>query len=318
VLDTVRKVAPSDASVLIRGESGTGKELLARALHDNSPRREGPLVAVHCAALAPSLLESELFGHVRGAFTDARDDKTGRFALANGGTLFLDEIGEISLDIQIKLLRVLQERTFEPVGSTKPLQVDVRMIAATHRNLEELIAEGRFREDLYYRLNVVSLTLPALRERGDDIFELALYFLRRAAERTGKRITQFDEAAIAALMRYHWPGNIRELENAIERAVVLAEGDRITLDDLPGALVDQSTSSRAREPNSRSAIVMPHTVAARTRAVSPAVLVTGSDDERELLVQALVQCRGNKTEAARLLNMPRSTYFSKLKKFGVR
>jgi transcriptional regulator with GAF, ATPase, and Fis domain len=318
VLDTVRKVAPSDASVLIRGESGTGKELLARALHDNSPRREGPLVAVHCAALAPSLLESELFGHVRGAFTDARDDKIGRFALASGGTLFLDEIGEISLEIQIKLLRVLQERTFEPVGSTKPVQVDVRMIAATHRNLEELIADGTFREDLYYRLNVVSLTLPALRERGDDIFELALYFLRRAAERTGKRITQFDEAAIAALMRYHWPGNIRELENAIERAVVLAEKDRITLDDLPAALLDQTVPSRAREPHTRSAIVMPHTVAARTRAVSPAVLVAGSDDEREMLVQALVQCRGNKTEAARLLNMPRSTYFSKLKKFGVR
>ncbi len=319
VLDTVRKVAPSDASVLIRGESGTGKELLARALHDNSPRRDGPLIAVHCAALAPSLLESELFGHARGAFTDAREDKPGRFSLASGGTLFLDEIGEISLDIQVKLLRVLQERMIEPVGSTRPIEVDVRMITATHRNLEELIAEGRFREDLYYRLNVVSVTLPALRERGDDIFELALYFLRRAAERTGKRITQFDEAAIAALMRYRWPGNIRELENAVERAVVLADGDRVTLNDLPATLVDQLDAPRLRGESQRSAIVMPHTVAARTRPVSPApaLLVSGSDDERAMLLQALEQCGGNKAEAARLLNMPRSTYFSKLRKLGV-
>jgi transcriptional regulator with GAF, ATPase, and Fis domain len=314
VLDTIRKVAPSDASVLIRGESGTGKELLARAIHDNSPRREGPLVAVHCAALAPSLLESELFGHVRGAFTDARDDRIGRFALANGGTLFLDEIGDISLDVQVKLLRALQERTIEPVGGTQPVKVDVRMVAATHRNLEQLITEGRFREDLYYRLNVVSVILPPLRERGDDIFELALFFLRRASERTGKRITQFDDQAIAALMQHAWPGNIRELENVIERAVVLADGDRITLDGFP-APVRGGFARTVGAPHvpSRSAILQPRTAALRTR-MSPA---TESSDEQEQLLDALDRCHGNKAEAARLLNMPRSTYHSKLKKYGL-
>jgi DNA-binding NtrC family response regulator len=300
--------------VLIRGESGTGKELLARAIHDNSPRSEAPLVAVHCAALAPSLLESELFGHVRGAFTDARDDKVGRFALAHGGTLFLDEIGDISLDIQVKLLRALQERTIEPVGGSQPIHVDVRMVAATHRNLEELIADGRFREDLYYRLNVVSVTLPPLRERGDDIFELALFFLRRAAERTGKRIMQFDDQAIAALMQHSWPGNIRELENVVERAVVLAEGDRITLDGLPAPMRGGQVRPRgSASPASRSAILQPRTAALRTR--TPAEFE--ESDERELLLNALGRCRGNKAEAARLLNMPRSTYHSKLKKYGL-
>ena len=314
VMDTVRKVAPSDASVLIRGESGTGKELLARALHDNSPRHNKPLVSVHCAALAPSLLESELFGHVRGAFTDARDDKPGRFAMADGGTLFLDEIGDISLDVQVKLLRALQERAIEPVGGTKSVQVDVRLVTATHRDLEQLIADGRFREDLYYRLNVVSVTLPPLRERGDDIFELALFFLRRAAERTGKRITQFDDQAIAALMRHPWPGNIRELENVIERAVVLADGDRITNEDLP-TLMQGGVSRPAplTAAPGRSAILQPRSAALRTRSPS----VSHATDERELLLDALDRCRGNKAEAARLLNMPRSTYHSKLKKYGL-
>ena len=313
VLDTVRKVAPSDASVLIRGESGTGKELLARALHDNSPRRDAPLVAVHCAALAPNLLESELFGHVRGAFTDARDDKVGRFALADGGTLFLDEIGDISLDIQVKLLRAIQERTIEPVGGNQPVSVNVRLVAATHRNLEQLIAEGRFREDLYYRLNVVSVVLPALRERGDDIFELALFFLRRAAERSGKRITQFDDQAITALLQHSWPGNVRELENAVERAVVLAEGDRVTIDDLPAQVSGELTRTSVAPIPSRSAILQPRAAALRTK-VAP---VAGTSDERELLSDALQRCGGNKAEAARLLNMPRSTYHSKLKKFGL-
>jgi transcriptional regulator with GAF, ATPase, and Fis domain len=318
VLDTVRKVASSDASVLIRGESGTGKELLARAIHENSPRHQGPLISVHCAALAPSLLESELFGHVRGAFTDAREDKVGRFALANGGTLFLDEIGDISLDVQVKLLRVLQERTFEPVGSSKPVSSDVRVIAATHRNLERAIAEGRFREDLYYRLNVISITLPALRERGDDIFELALFFLRRAAERTGKRVTQFDGDVIAALSRYHWPGNIRELENVVERAVVLTEGERVTLPDIPAELREGTGPIMARAvPPVASPLLVPKSAAVRTRPAPTAVLVAGSEEERSWLLHALHQCDGNKAEAARLLDMPRSTFFSKLKKHGL-
>jgi transcriptional regulator with GAF, ATPase, and Fis domain len=318
VLDTVRKVAASDASVLVRGESGTGKELLARAIHENSPRREGPLISVHCAALAPSLLESELFGHVRGAFTDAREEKAGRFALADGGTLFLDEIGDISPDVQVKLLRVLQERTFEPVGGSKPMKTDVRLIAATHRNLERLIADGRFREDLYYRLNVVSITLPPLRERGEDIFELALFFLRRAAERMGKRVTQFDDDVIAALSRYHWPGNIRELENVVERAVVFAEGEGVTLEDIPVGLREGAPPEAIRGIGpATSTLLIPRTAAVRSRPAPSAVVVSGSDDERTVLVRALEQCQGNKAEAARLLDMPRSTYFSKLKKHGL-
>lgn len=312
VLETVKKVAASDASVLVRGESGTGKELLARTIHDNSPRKNGPLVAVHCAALSAQLLESELFGHVKGAFTDAREDKQGRFALANGGSLFLDEIGDISLDVQIKLLRVLQERTFEPVGSSTPMTVDVRVIAATHQNLERLIAEGKFREDLYYRLNVISVTLPPLRERKEDLFELAMYFLAQAAERAAKPVTMVDEMALEAMSAYHWPGNIRELQNVIERAVVLCEGHQVTVADLPHA-VAQATFQPQILANSSPA-------APRTRPVPELVAqrtVIGSEGERQQLVEALQRCGGNKAEAARLLGIPRSTFFSKLRRHGL-
>lgn len=314
VLETVRKVSNSDASVLVRGESGTGKELLARTLHENSPRRGGPLVSVHCAALSSTLLESELFGHVKGAFTDAREDKVGRFALAHGGTLFLDEIGDISLDVQIKLLRVLQERTFEPVGSTTPVAVDVRIIAATHQNLERLIQEGKFREDLYYRLNVITVTLPPLRERREDVLELAAHFLKSAAEREGRRITRIDDAALEALMNYAWPGNIRELQNAVNRSVVLAENDIITLKDLPVEIRRPSRHpARVVEPKLlNSPMPRPPVSLGPTRT-----LVVGSEDERELLTTALDRCQGNKAEAARLLGMPRSTFFFKLKRHGI-
>ncbi|HEY3968913.1 MAG TPA: sigma 54-interacting transcriptional regulator [Planctomycetaceae bacterium] len=320
VLETVRKVSGSQSSVLIRGESGTGKELLAAALHDNSPRRNGPLVSVHCGALSAGLLESELFGHVKGSFTGAHRDKLGRFEMANGGTLFLDEIGDISLDTQIKLLRVLQEREFEPVGGTRSVQVDVRLIAATHQNLEKLIVEGRFREDLFYRLNVISITLPPLRDRADDIIELALYFLNRAAERAGKRITHLDEPVIEALKRYPWPGNIRELENAIERSVVMAEEQEIRLLDLPAVIVTaasrnvrvietkpsrlDSTASRPLEE-----LALPQTTGGK--------LSSGEIPQEKLaLVDALTRSGGNKAEAARLLGIPRSTLFSRLKKYG--
>jgi transcriptional regulator with GAF, ATPase, and Fis domain len=316
VLETVRKVAASEASVLLRGESGTGKELLARAIHENSARRDGPLVSVHCASLSPSLLESELFGHVRGAFTDAREARIGRFQLAEAGTLFLDEIGDISLDTQVKLLRVLQERVIEPVGGTRPVAVDVRLVAATHQNLEQLIAAGRFREDLYYRLNVITITMPPLRERREDLFELSLHFLRRACEKTGKQVSAIDDAALQLLAEHAWPGNIRELQNVIERAVVLAEDDIVTINDLPGEVRDTPLPAVARrvQPADR----------ARRRALTADVLsvprritVAGSDDERTRLEEALRQCNGNKADAARLLGMPRSTYFSKLKKFGL-
>lgn len=310
LLETVRKVANSDASVLIRGESGTGKELLAEAIHQNSDRKQGPMVKVHCGALSAGLLESELFGHVKGAFTGAHRDRAGRFEMANGGTLFLDEIGDISLETQIKLLRVLQEREFEPVGGTRTVQVDVRLITATHQNLEKLISEGRFREDLFYRLNVITITPPPLRERPDDIIELAMYFMSRAAQRLNKSIQQIEGVALERLKNYPWPGNIRELENAIERAVVLAEGERIALHDLPQEIVQGPTNWTPTEHRKARRIAGP--------ASAPAELEESgisSDAELRQLRAALEQCNGNKAEAARLLGMPRSTFFSKLKKF---
>ncbi len=322
VLETVRKVSSSQSSVLVRGESGTGKELLALALHDNSPRRNGPLVSVHCGALSSGLLESELFGHVKGAFTGAHRDKIGRFEMANGGTLFLDEIGDISLETQVKLLRVLQQREFEPVGGTETVRVDVRLIAATHQNLERLIAEGKFREDLYYRLNVISITLPPLRERGDDVIELALHFLARAAERGGKRITHLDDAAIDALRRYSWPGNIRELENAVERAVVLADGDALTLFDLPLAAQTGAAAARYGDEQPRPLAAKRPDSGARKRGRPPrnpplTTAGTGEELSKGDLLTALAKAGGNKAEAARLLGVPRSTFFSRLKKFGL-
>lgn len=313
LLHLVRKVAATDTVVLIRGESGTGKELLAQAIHETSPRANKAFVKVHCAALSPTLLESELFGHVKGAFTGAHKDKIGRFELANGGTLFLDEIGDVSLEVQTKLLRVLQERVFERVGSSDPLKVDVRIIAATHQNLEELIQQGRFREDLYYRLNVFPITVPPLRQRREDIAELAQYFLRQAAQRVGKPIPQLDDDALVALKGYSWPGNIRQLENVLERSVVIAEGPLISLDDLPeeirralgpttAADLDTWTSDLADEDFSR-----------------PLGLerVERAQREREQILQALAAAGGNKAQAARALGIPRSTLISRLKKYGV-
>jgi transcriptional regulator with GAF, ATPase, and Fis domain len=324
------KVASSPASVLIRGESGTGKELLARTIHAHSPRHAGPFVAVHCAALSTGLLESELFGHVKGAFTGADRDRAGRFELAHGGTLFLDEIGDISLETQIKLLRVLQERAFERVGGASRIDVDVRVIAATHQNLEELIRRGQFREDLFYRLNVISLRCPPLRERTGDLFELAMQFLRQYAERSGKHLTRIDEDALDALSGCSWPGNIRQLENAIERAVVLADGDSITRADLPPEVlaVSPSADPEALRPD-RSA-----TRRGRARATAPAAIDeplllaahaatdepfdVGFDDfERQRLLATLEECGGNKSLAARRLGMPRSTLFSKLSRLGI-
>ncbi|MBI1313245.1 AAA domain-containing protein [bacterium] len=350
VLRTVKKVAVSESTVLLQGASGTGKELLAQALHENSPRRGGPLVRVHCAALSPSLLESELFGHVKGAFTGAHRDRIGRFEMANGGTLFLDEIGDISLETQIKLLRVLQTRSFEPVGGTRTVEVDVRLITATHQDLQKLIREGRFRDDLFYRLNVVNITLPTLSQRREDIFELAVHFLKKAAERSGKAITHIDPDALEVLNRYSWPGNIRELENVIERAVVMAESEDISIQELPPEVVQAVSQTPASAwtpprplqervdivPPRRVAVtpplaaVTPHPGAAesdRHSAADEPVTSTVRDftsvgqavDESdvELLKRVLRQCGGNKSRAARHLGMPRSTFFSKLKKAGL-
>lgn len=320
VLQTVSKVAGTESSILIRGESGTGKELLARVLHDNSTRAKGPIVSVHCASLSPFLLESELFGHVKGAFTGAESNKIGRFEAANGGTLFLDEIGDINLETQIKLLRVLQERCFEPVGGSKTIHADVRLVTATHQNLEKLISEGAFREDLYYRLNVISLTLPSLRERPEDMIGLSVHFLMRAAAQTGKPVNRFDDEALAALEKYSWPGNIRELENVIERAVVLAEDDCITINDLPVHIVEEAQGfSLIVEPNH---VAVDGTQPRRITTSRPAAQRSQSRAdknraERELLVATLNQCNGNKAEAARTLGMPRSTLYSKVKKYNI-
>ncbi|MBI2394976.1 MAG: sigma-54-dependent Fis family transcriptional regulator [Deltaproteobacteria bacterium] len=245
LLELVQQVAPSRASVLIVGESGTGKELIAEAIHRNSPRATKPFVRLNCAALAETLLESELFGHERGAFTGAIGRREGRFKQADGGTLLLDEVSEIPLGLQVKLLRFLQTREFERVGGNETVKVDVRVIAATNRDLEEQIRLGRFREDLYYRLNVVTLAIPPLRDRPSDVTALATFFLRKYAQENGKRIEGFDEEALAALVGYRWPGNVRELENAIERAVVLGNGALIERRHLPTSVAPSEDKKRA-------------------------------------------------------------------------
>ena len=322
VLETVRKVAATESTVLIQGASGTGKELLAQAIHDNSPRRAGPMVRVHCAALSPSLLESELFGHVKGAFTGAHQNRVGRFEMANGGTLFLDEIGDISLETQIKLLRVLQTRSFEPVGGTRTVTVDVRLITATHQNLPKLIASRRFREDLYYRLNVVNVTLPSLHERADDIFELALHFLKRASVAANKSITSIDPDAMEVLQRYSWPGNIRELENVIERAVVMCDGPRITVKELSIDLSGAPVSSMGTMPglmtdaSLEKVLRVPSSVLAEVRKTATSRQQSDAEEVASLR-RALEECKGNKADAARLLGLPRSTFYSKLKKAGI-
>jgi transcriptional regulator with GAF, ATPase, and Fis domain len=315
LLHEVRKVSASQSAVLIRGENGTGKELLARALHDNSARGGKAFVPVHCAALAPGLLESELFGHIKGAFTGAVDNKIGRFELANGGTLFLDEIGDINVDVQTKLLRVLQEKCFERVGSSTSVQVDVRIVAATDQNLEQLIRQGRFREALYYRLNVISLHVPPLRQRCEDIPELVQHFLRLYGERCGKEVLQLDDDALWMLKAYHWPGNVRQLENVIHRAVVLADGPLVTVHELAPEVVQAFKNSEEEletKPAPRNGA--PH--AERYQGV-PGERAQRDRQERERLVRALAAAGGNKAEAARALGLARSTLISRLKKHGL-
>jgi transcriptional regulator with GAF, ATPase, and Fis domain len=318
LLGLVRKVAGTDAAVLLRGESGTGKELLAQAVHESSSRAGKAFIKVHCAALSANLLESELFGHVKGAFTGAHKDKAGRFELADGGTLFLDEIGDISLDVQTKLLRVLQERTIERVGSSEPIRVDVRIITATHQNLETLIRQGRFREDLFYRLNVFPVLVPPLRDRVDDIAELALHFMKQSAQRTKKDLLTIEDDVLMLFKSYSWPGNIRQLENVIERAVVIAEGNALTLHEVPAEIFagqpegdELATFAANGNGNGKShdddLLGRPLSAHRRERLRL----------EREELVHALASARGNKAEAARALGMARSTFLSRLKKFGL-
>ena len=326
MLEVARKVAASPSAVLILGESGTGKELLAQAIHAGSPRASRPFVKVHCAALSQNLLESELFGHVRGAFTGADRDRVGRFQEADGGTLFLDEIGDINPEVQTKLLRVLQAKSFERVGSSQTIGVDVRILAATHQDLEALIRSGRFRADLYYRLNVISLRTPSLAERKEDVFELAVHFLAHHARRIGKPVARIDAAAIEALIANDWPGNIRELENVIERAVVLADGPAIRLEDLPSEIRRPAPTRRRVR-----ALAAPGSLAPTrwddlpsTNPPPPGRAPSGNSldaeylaFERTRLIDALDGANGNISEAARLLMIPRSTFFSRLKKHGL-
>jgi transcriptional regulator with GAF, ATPase, and Fis domain len=315
----VKKVAASQSAVLLRGESGTGKGLLAQAIHANSPRAGRPFVTVHCTALSPGLLESELFGHVKGAFTNAIRDRVGRFEAAHGGTLFLDEIGDIGWDVQTKLLRVLQEKTFERVGSSEPVEVDVRVIAATHQDLEELIGQRRFRDDLFYRLNVFPIAVPPLRERAEDIPELALHFLRLYARAAGKPVEAIDDDALAVLKGFDWPGNVRQLENVINRAVVVVEGPVVTVRDLPEEVVAAAGEGRSEAILSVYAPRPPEVEADRkvVNASYQAELADRDRREREHLVRALAAAGGNKAEAARALGVARSTLVSRLRRLGL-
>jgi DNA-binding NtrC family response regulator len=301
LVEQARKAAESKSTVLLAGESGTGKEVLARSIHAWSPRASRPFIAVNCVALSEELLESELFGHEKGAFTGAHQQKPGKFELANHGTIFLDEVGDIRESLQAKLLRVLQEHEFERVGGTRPIRVDIRIIAATNRNLEEAVKGGRFREDLYYRLNVVRLRLPPLRERREDIPGLAEHFLRKYCAETGKTIRGISPEAIGLLKAHPWPGNVRELENSIERAVVLGAGAEISLVDLGLRTIGGAASS---PPSAERSIEPFH---------------EGVEDfKRELIRRALEQAKGNQTRAAEMLGLQR-TYLSRLlKNLGLR
>ena len=291
VLDRVRQVADSKASVLLEGESGTGKELVARAVHGLSPRRAGPFVAVHCAALSPQLLESELFGHEKGSFTGATERRVGRFEQANGGTIFLDEIGEIDAATQVKLLRVLGERSLERVGGNRLIEVDVRLIAATHRSLEQLVREGKFREDLYFRIRVVQIQLPPLRDRPEDIPLLAEAFRQEYGKENGKEDVTFDSESMGLLMKYAWPGNVRELRTAVEHGVVLSRGNVIHPDDLPSAVWKRQG------------------VVPLKKGVQPPRL---EDVERGAIEAALEKSGENITEAAKALGISRRTLHRKL------
>ena len=294
MVEMIRRVADSDASVLITGESGTGKELVARALHNLSPRREQPFVAVNCAAMPASLLESELFGHVRGAFTDAKQDRKGLFARAGAGTILLDEIGEMPTEMQVKLLRVLQQRTVRPVGGNEEIPFEARVITSTNRDLEAEVAEKRFREDLFYRINVVQIAVPPLRDRAGDILSLAQHFVEQIAARSKKPVRGLSAAAARLLVDYDWPGNVRELENCVERAVALCRLDEITIDDLP-TKVQQHESSK---------IVI--------STASPSELITMDEMERRYLRQVLAAVGGNKTHAARILGMDRRSLYRRI------
>lgn len=298
LLESLRMVAPSDANVLILGESGTGKELIANAIHQNSYRKDKPFIKINCAALPDSLLESELFGHEKGAFTGAISKKMGRFKLADKGSIFLDEIAEMAPPTQAKILRVIQEQEFEPVGGTSSIKVDTRIIAATNRVLKTEVEEGKFREDLYYRLNVVELKIPPLRERGDDILPLSNHFLAKYTKKNKRQISGFTPMAMDILMRHDWPGNVRELENIIERSVIMTRSNTIRSTDLPATLRGEDID----------------------KVTEPVDLSPGrslKDVEKEMILRTLEENNGNRTHAAKTLGISRRTLQLKLKEYGI-
>jgi DNA-binding NtrC family response regulator len=297
VFDKISQVAPARSTVLLTGESGTGKELAARALHQLSDRADQPFVAVHCAALASNLLQSELFGHEKGAFTNAAEQRIGRFEAADGGTIFLDEIGDIDPAVQVTLLRMLESRSFERVGGTTPVAVDVRVITATNQDLKQMVADGDFREDLYYRLDVINIEVPPLRQRREDIPLLLAHYLQVFNDENGKQVAGFDPAAESMMLSYRWRGNIRELRNCVERMVVLARGATITVHDVP-----EHIAAAAAEDSAGNADADPLDI---------------EDNERRLIAQALSECDGNRTAAARKLGVSRRTIIRKIEKFGL-
>lgn len=292
----IMRIADLDTSVLIAGESGTGKELVARALHHQSQRSDGPFIAINCAALPENLLESELFGHVKGAFTDAREQRKGLFVEATGGTLLLDEIADLPLALQPKLLRVLEDHKVRPLGGSSEIDCDVRVLAATHRDLEEAVAAGRFRSDLFYRLNVIQLELPPLRDRGNDILLLALQFIKQLSQRFNKSVVGLAQPAAACLLAYHWPGNVRELRNVIERALALTLHDQLTIEDFP---------EQVKRPNGTAPLP--------ASLVDPGSILPLAEMESRYIHQVLEQLEGNQTLAARLLGVDRKTLYRKLK-----
>lgn len=298
VYSLIESVASSDSTVLITGESGTGKELVAHALHDRSARREGPFAAINCAAMSESLLESELFGHVRGAFTDAKESRAGLFVRGRGGTVFLDELGEMPKNMQAKLLRVLETRTVLPVGSDTEIPIDIRIVAATNRDLESEIEEGRFRADLYFRVNVIRIEMPPLRARGNDVLLLAQEFIDRAAARAGKPVVGLSAKAAERLLAYSWPGNVRELQNAVEHAVALTGYENIMPDDLPERIRDHRSS---------------HVLVA---ADDPSQFLTMAEVERRYVLRVLEASGGNKTLAAKILGFDRRTMYRKLQRYA--
>ena len=306
IFDTIKRVAPTTTTILITGETGTGKELIARAIHRNSPRKNNPFIKINCAAIPENLMESELFGYEKGAFTGAATKKQGRFELAHKGTLFLDEVGELPKDMQVKLLQVIQEQEFERVGGLQTIKVDVRLITATNRNLFEDVREGRFREDLYYRLNVIPAHLPALRERREDIPVLVDYFLEKFNRKLDRSVKRVDEQVMSLLVRYRWPGNIRELENLVERMILMAGGDTIVPADLPSELKTIIETDEAAQTD------------VQQKSFKDTMKTHMEDVEKQMIVNVLAECGNNVTRAAKQLGLSRKGLQLKMTKYKLR